>query len=238
VAAFNHLADSLETSEGLRRRLVADVAHELRTPLAALQAGIEAMQDGLSAPDAGGLGALHGDVAHLTVLVGELQDLALAESGELRLEREPVELATEAWQAARALGLGPGAAPDRPAFVVEGGPVTVSADPGRVRQILTNLLSNAIHHGRPRTVRVEVSERGGSGVLTVADDGVGIDPDALPHVFERLHRADTRGPGHPGSGLGLAITRELVRAHGGTIEVDSFPGRGTTFRVALPRGGP
>jgi two-component system sensor histidine kinase BaeS len=243
VSAFNHLADSLETSEGLRRRLVADVAHELRTPLAALQGRIEAMQDGLDALDAQGLEALHSDVAHLTALVAELQDLALAEAGQLRLEPVALELASEARQAARALGLDPaagaGAAGDGglPALDLSGGPAHVFADPQRLRQILTNLLSNAIHHAAAQTIHVTVAERGARGVIIVEDDGVGIAPEALPHIFDRLYQADTLGRSRSGVGLGLAITRELVRIHGGSIEVASEVGAGTRFTVELPRGG-
>jgi two-component system sensor histidine kinase BaeS len=245
VSAFNHLADSLETSEGLRRRLVADVAHELRTPLAAMQGRIEAMQDGLDALDAQGLEALHTDVAHLTALVAELQDLALAEAGQLRLEPVALEVAGEARQAARALGLdagsgaGAGAAGDGglPAVALSGGPVHVLADPQRLRQILTNLLSNAIHHAEARTIHITVAEQGDRGVVVVEDDGVGIAPDALPHIFDRLYQADTRGRSRSGSGLGLAITRELVRIHGGSIAVSSEVGAGTRFTVELPRVG-
>lgn len=237
VTAFNELTGSLENSEALRRRLVADVAHELRTPLAGLQGNIEAMIDGLVQPDQNELARLHGDVAHLTGLVAELQELALAEAGEIRIEAEPLDLAEEVRRAAASVGLGDEGVEGRPAFHLTGVSGTVLADSGRLRQILTNLLSNALVHAEASELVVAMAVRPDLCAVTISDNGRGIDAEALPLVFERLYQADTTGAGRPGWGLGLAITRELVRAHGGTITVESTPGSGTTFTIELPTGG-
>jgi signal transduction histidine kinase len=232
VRSFNHLAESIERSETLRRRLVADVAHELRTPLTGLQGQIEAMQDGLAKPDPDGLASLHQDVLHLSGLVAELQDLALAEGNQLRLDRQSLDLLEEAKSAVRSLGLNDS---DSPRVVCSGSSVTVCADRGRLRQVLTNLLANAAAHAPAGFIGVHVSVEASHGRVAVADDGPGVSEEDLPRIFERLYQADTRRRSRRGSGLGLSIVSELVRLHGGTVEVRSEVGRGTEFVVRIPR---
>jgi signal transduction histidine kinase len=250
-AAFNDMAASLERSEHLRRQLVTDVAHELRTPLAALQGQIEAVQDGLMAPDAVTLSSLHEDVVHLGALVEDLQELALAEAGQQRLEMVELDLGDAVRAACRALGLDPESAPPpRLRLHLEAG-LRLRADGRRLRQILHNLLENARAHA-PRGTLTVTTARGADGttaVLTVADDGPGIDPEHLPHLFERFYRADPArargtsgaGRGGTGTGLGLAIARELVRLHGGTIRAippaERGDSSGAVFEVVLPLQG-
>jgi signal transduction histidine kinase len=234
--AFNRMADSLARADELRRAMVGDVAHELRTPLTNIRCHIEAMQDGLMPADAATLSSLHEEAMHLGRLVDDLRDLALADAGQLALEREPVDVgrAVEAAVAAAApraaaAGVTLDAAPgvDLPA---------VQADALRLAQVLRNLLENAIAH-TPAGGRVEVAAAGAGGGVEIAvrDTGEGIAAEHLDRVFERFYRTDgSRARATGGAGLGLAIVRQLVEAQGGTVRVESAPGRGATFAVTLP----
>jgi signal transduction histidine kinase len=234
-AAFNAMGDRIGKEEALRNALVADVAHELRTPLANLRGQIEALQDGLLAPDAAALASLHEEVAILARLVDDLQQLADAESGALQLEPAPVT-ARAALETAAA-GFQPAASARGVTLEVDADPSLVArADPVRLGQILRNLGANALTHtpagGR---VRLAAARDGGAVAFTVEDTGSGIAPEHLPHVFERFYRADpsrTRATG--GAGLGLAVVRQLVIAHGGTVAAASEPGRGTRMTFTLP----
>jgi len=244
--AFNDMASALERAETLRRQMVAGIAHELRTPLAALRAQLEAIQDGLAAPTPEAVASLVEDAVHLGHLVDDLQDLALADAGRLVLDRRSVDLGDEVRGAARSLGLAPEAGSgsglelDLPADLPP-----VSADPRRLRQILVNLLENARVHGasgtpeRPIRVSVRPKDRSRALVrLTVRDHGPGIPIEELPRIVERFHRADpARGRasgGQRGTGLGLAITRALVELHGGTLHVADADGGGIEVAVTLP----
>ena len=232
--AFNAMAARLERNETLRKQMVSDVAHELRTPLTNLQGRIEALQDELLAPTPEVLASLHEETRALGRLVEDLQELALAEAGALRLDLREVDLRTEAEVVTESLAGVPG----RAAVVValEGLP-PVAADPHRVRQILRNLLANALAH-TPPCGRVTIAGRAEAGVVVteVRDTGPGIAPEHLPHVFERFYRADAaRGRVTGGAGLGLAVVRQLVRLQGGSIEADSPPGEGAVFSFSLPR---
>jgi len=233
--AFDAMAESLERSETLRRQLVTDVAHELRTPLTNLRCQLEAVQDGLLAPDAATWRSLHDETLLLGRLVEDLQVLSLAESGNLPLHRQPVavaELVDSALAAVHARAASAG-------VVLRRGPVAdaiVDVDPERIGQVLRNLLANAITHTRPgRAVEVSASRDAAWVRLAVRDEGEGIAPDQLPFVFERFWRADaSRARATGGAGLGLAIVRRLVEAHGGSVAVTSEQGRGTTFTCTLP----
>jgi two-component system, OmpR family, sensor histidine kinase BaeS len=233
--AFNTMADTLAHAESLRRRLVTDVAHELRTPLTNLRCQIEALQDGLQPANEATLHSLHEETLLLSRLVDDLQDLALAESGQLPLRLAVVDvegvvdavltamrpLANERGLTTRAQ-LAPGLA--------------VRADRERLGQVLRNLLANAITH-TPAGGNIAVrSERREAFVhLVVEDDGAGIAAADLPHVFERFYRADaSRARGTGGAGLGLAIVKQLVEAQGGTVAVDSEIGHGARFTLRLP----
>jgi two-component system sensor histidine kinase BaeS len=226
---LNELSEDVNRTEELRRRLLHDVSHELRTPLTAIRGKIEAMQDGLLQADAESLAALHANALHLGRIVDDLQELSLAEAGELRLERGSLDVGREvaALLASVAYECVDSEVGDVP---------TVLADQARLRQVLTNLLDNAVTHS-PAGGRVRVGARSLDGMVEVSvhDEGSGIAAADLPHVFERFYRGDpARNRSTGGAGLGLAIARQLIEAQGGSIRAESEPGNGTTFRFTLP----
>jgi signal transduction histidine kinase len=229
--AFNQMADTIEEEDRLRRTFAADVAHELRTPLAILRSQIEAMQDGVSSADGAALASLHEETLRLSRLVADLGTLASAEAAGFALERRPVQLDALVTESAREFA-GPYEAQDV-RLDIETEPVEAFVDPIRVHQILANLLSNALKFTLPGgSVAVALLLDQGEIVLRVADTGPGIPADELPHIFDRFFRG--RVARARGSGIGLTVARELARAHGGEIDVTSEPGRGTTFIVRLP----
>lgn len=239
--AFNAMSARLEATDHERRTFVADVSHELRTPLSVIRGQIEAIAEGVYPADEEHLAPIQEATRALEQLVDDLRTLALAESGSLTLAREPVDLAVLANESAAAfrvtadageVTLRVEAAPDLP---------PVSADPARIRGVLGNLLANALRHtpaGGMVTLAVRRSEAGPPGApgtrveVAVTDTGSGISAELLPRVFDRF----VKGEGSSGSGLGLAIARDIVAAHGGTIEAQSDPGGGTTIRFWLPVG--
>ena len=238
--AFNAMAEDLERTEQLRRNMVADVAHELRTPLSNIQGHLEAIRDGLLPAEPATFDSIHEEVLLLTRLVEDLQELTLADAGQLTLIRQSADLADIARRAAAA------AQPPAEArgLTIETNlptePATAEVDPERIGQVLRNLLSNAITHtpegGR---VTVKLTDEGHELRLTVADTGVGIPAEDLPYVFERFYRVDrSRVRATGGAGLGLTIAKRLVEAHGGTIGVQSELGKGTQFTITLPRSAP
>ena len=236
--ALNEMAVGLERVEGLRRELVANVAHELRTPLAGLEGYLEGLGDGVFAPTPETLARMRAETARLRRLVEDLTELSQLESGRWRLERRPVRVAQVVEAIEDAL---------RPQFerkgvgldvaVAEGLP-PVPGDADRLGQVLTNLLANALRFTPPGgRVTVEAWGERDAVRLAVSDTGSGIAPEDLPHVFERFYRADrARAQATGGSGIGLAIVKHIVEAHGGTVAVRSAPGRGSRFEVRLPLG--
>lgn len=233
--AVNRMADRLAAQEHVRRDFFADVAHELRHPLALLVGRIEALQDGALPMDLTAVGQLSDSASALARLIDDVRDLSLAEVGQLHLALEAVDvgaLVAELQELleplARMNDLTLRAA-------VSESPLVAEADPGRVRQALLNLLTNAIRHTPPGgTVELRARATGpGSVALEVADTGPGISPDRLPHIFHRFY-AGGEGGGEGGTGLGLAVAKSLVDAHGGHIAVVSEAGRGTRFTVVLP----
>lgn len=232
ATAFDQMADALDRHEELRRSLVADVAHELRTPLSILQASSEELVDGLAAPSPARLSSLHDEVLRLAAVVEDLETLASAEAAGLRLERRQVALDSVVADAVDSL---------RPRFSGAGlqvvshmSPVTVDGDPARLRQMAVNLLTNALKYtpeGGTVTVGVTVSHD--MAQLEVTDTGPGVPAEEVPHLFERFWRG-SGGRDKAGSGIGLAIVAELARVHGGSVEVETAPGHGSTFRVLLP----
>jgi len=194
------------------------------------------VQDGLLPANEATLRSLHEESALLGRLVDDLQDLALAEAGQLPLHRRPVEL-TGAIETALA-AIRPRADEQRVALRSELGSSlpTVSADPARLGQILRNLLANALTHTpQGGTITVSAAPVNGAVDVAVADTGPGIPPEHLPHVFERFYRADeSRSRGTGGAGLGLSIVRQLALAHGGSVRVESEPGSGARFTLTLP----
>ena len=234
AASFNRMAAELERQERLRRDLVADVAHELRAPLTALRCRIETMQDHLDVDPAATLAGLHQDVVDLSRLVDDLQELALADAGQLRIDVAPTPLPEVVASAVRAAGLDGDAR-----LRLEVAPVAVLADPVRLRQVVGNLLANAARHTpSDGTIHVRSSVLPGEVSVEVVDSGCGLGPEQLERVFERLYRTDpSRQRETGGSGLGLAIVRSLVAAQGGRVWARSEPGRGAAFGFALPAAG-
>jgi two-component system sensor histidine kinase BaeS len=233
AAAFDEMADSLGREEQLRRDLVADVAHELRTPIAVLQAGHEALLDGVAAPTRDQLVSLHSEVLRLGRRVADLQTLAAAEAAALHLARRRCDLAEIAAEAAGSLTGRFGAAGvsmDRRLA-----PVEVVADPHRLHQVITNLLTNALKFTPAGgSVTIRTYPDGPHAAVQVTDTGSGIPASELPRIFERFWRGEQAAQ-TPGSGIGLAVAAELTRAHGGQITAASQPGHGTQMTVTLPR---
>ncbi|SCG65847.1 sensor histidine kinase [Micromonospora inositola] len=232
--SFNRMADSLQRGEERQRRLVADVAHELRTPLANLRGYLEALSDGVITPDQELYASLLEEAVLQQRIVDDLQDLALAEAGNLAYHRVTVDLAElletcRTAHHARAESAGV-------SLRVAAEPVAVHADPDRLRQVVGNLVTNALRAtAAGGSVRLVASRTDTQAIVQVVDTGSGIAADALPHVFDRFWRADAaRGRRTGGSGLGLAIARQIVTDHQGTITVASEAGVGTTFTITLP----
>lgn len=235
ASAFNQMADNLARSDELRRRLTADVAHELRTPLSIIRGQIEAIRDGIFPPDEEHLSPIYDETLLLNRLVEDLRTLALAEAGQLPLQKvltNPAELMQRAFHKFRPLAsekeldLRIDLDPQLPSVLI---------DPDRVDQVLTNLLANALRHAPAGGEVVLRAQADQELRISVADSGAGIPPDELPYVFERFWRGDkSRARDRGGAGLGLAIARQLVEAHGGRIWVDNQSRGGATFVFAIP----
>ncbi|MFJ9426268.1 sensor histidine kinase [Streptomyces sp. NPDC101249] len=235
--AFNDLTERRERLEAQRKAMVSDIAHELRTPLTNIRGWLEVTRDGVVDPDPALLSALHDEALVLQRIIDDLQDLAAADAGTLRLHREPVRVGDLLDQVAGAHGAAADAAGVALRTGVEG-ELWLDADPVRMRQALGNLVSNALRH-TPADGTVTLTARRDADriVLTVADTGGGIAPEDLPHVFDRFWRAEkSRSRRTGGSGLGLSIVRHLLAAHDGTVVADSTPGHGAEFTLSLPAG--
>jgi two-component system sensor histidine kinase BaeS len=235
AAAFNDLTERRERLEAQRRAMVSDIAHELRSPLTNIRGWLEVTRDGLVDPDPALLGALHEEALVLQRIIDDLQDLAAADAGTLRLHREPVRAAELLDQVAAAHRVAADAAGVTLRTGTDGDP-WLDADPVRMRQALGNLVSNALRHTpADGTVTLAARRDGDRVVFTVTDTGTGIAPEDLPHVFDRFWRAEkSRSRRTGGSGLGLPIVRHLVAAHGGTAEAAGAPGKGAEFTLRLP----
>jgi two-component system sensor histidine kinase BaeS len=231
--AFDAMSASLRRNEQLRQTMVADLAHELRTPLAILQGEIEAMMDGVRDFSGDALASLHEETLRLGRMVEDLQTLASADAAGLRLERHPVDLASIAASAADSLtGRFQTAGLDLELAL---SPAVVSADSDRMHQVVVNLLTNAAKF-TPRGGRVCLIVRAaeGSAYLEVADTGPGVPPEEQERIFERFFQGGA-GRKAGGTGIGLAVAKELVQSHGGEIKLQSSPGGGARFVVRLPR---
>ncbi|WP_137294980.1 sensor histidine kinase [Nocardioides dongxiaopingii] len=230
ASAFNTMAERREEAEQLRRAMVADVAHELRNPISTMRGTLEAAQDGLVPVDQSLVASLVEETLLLQHVVEDLRDLAAADSGDLRLARAPVRV--------RDL-LDTVAAHHDGLTVTADDDLVVDGDALRLRQVVGNLVSNAVRHGDGGGVELVAERASGTVEIRVVDHGEGIAEADRPHVFDRFWRADpSRNRVSGGSGLGLAIVRQLVVAHGGTVAVTATPGGGATFVVALPGSSP
>jgi heavy metal sensor kinase len=239
---LNQMMARLERSFAALRRFTADASHELKTPLTVVRAGVERA---ITRPDLphdtlAGLEETLQEVNRMTELLESLLTLARADEGRAELHREPVDLRTimqEAEETAELLAEQAGVSVD---IRMPSEPVILAADRSRIRQLILNLVENAVKYTpRGGRVSVELGASDGQVLLTIADTGIGIAAGDLPHIFDRFWRVDqarTRTSERPGVGLGLAISKWIAEAHGGTIDVQSRPGRGTTFTVGFPRG--
>jgi two-component system, OmpR family, sensor histidine kinase BaeS len=231
-AAFDEMAGSREEQDQIRRNLVADVAHELRTPIAVLQAGHEAMLDGLAEPTPDHLVSLRDEVLRLARMVDDLQRLASAEAAALQLTLVKRDLASIAATAAASLVDSFDAA--NVTLVERLGRAEVLSDPMRMHEVVVNLLTNALKFTPAGgQVTLETRQSGRTGKLKVIDTGIGIPAEELPHLAERFFRGQ-RSSEVAGSGIGLTIVAELIKAHHGTLEFASEQGRGTEVTVTMP----
>jgi signal transduction histidine kinase len=216
--------------------MTADIAHELRTPLSVIRGNLEAILDGVFEPTNENVASIHKQAILLSRLVDDLQELALADAGQLGIEREPTDLAALIQRTISAIA--PRAEQDGISLITDLAPdlPTLSVDPQRLSQVLGNLLDNAVQHSpeggtitvRATTVREDVR-------VDVVDQGPGLTAEELSLVFERFYRGDrARARATGGAGLGLAIVKQLVEAHGGRVWAESFEGEGTTFSFSLP----
>ncbi len=241
--SFNAMAYSLDRSEQARQRLVADIAHELRTPLTVIEGTIDGILDGVFEPDHEHLSSIKEQNALLTRLIGDLRDLSLAESGQLKLELASTNMVdlvrrklsqSELEARGKNIQLKLNVAQEVP---------EVSVDSARMEQVIANLMTNAVRHtpvGGSITVSIATSDSGQQVekpnlIISVADTGEGIAPEHLTNIFERFYRVDhSRARSEGGAGLGLGIVKQMVQAHGGKVWAESEPGKGSVFYVALP----
>ncbi|MGK5440549.1 HAMP domain-containing sensor histidine kinase [Micromonospora sp. URMC 105] len=239
AAVFNEMSERRERLEELRRTMVSDVAHELRTPVSNIRGWLEAAEDGIVARDRELILSLLEEALLLQHIIDDLQDLAAADAGALTLHRQLVDVTDLVNQVANANGERAERAGVTLSTRAEAAPVLI-ADPVRLRQAIGNLVANALRHtptGGAVTIRAEST--GDDVLIEVTDTGTGIEAEDLPRVFDRFWRAEkSRSRQTAGSGLGLAIVRKLVEAHGGTVSAASTPGRGSTFTIRLPTGIP
>jgi signal transduction histidine kinase len=228
--AFNSMSARLKSMDDQRRSFLADVTHELRTPLAVIRGQAEAISDGVYPADATHLAPILDATATLDRLVEDLRTLVLTDAGTLVLHKEPTDIGALVHETVESFR--PQAEPAGLSLTSELGPdlPAIDVDPDRIRQVVGNLLSNAIRHTPSGgSVKVGVSSSGEHATITVTDTGEGIPPELLPHVFERF----VKGPHSTGSGLGLAIAHDIVRAHGGNLTITSQVGQGTAAVVVL-----
>ena len=239
TSAFGAMAQRLHAVEVTRRRLLVDLAHEMRTPIATLDGYLEGIEDGVAAWDADTAAMLRTQTRRLARLAEDVTAVSRAEEGQLDLHPVPTApqqlvdaavLAVSGQYAERGIALVTDVPGDLPAVIV---------DPDRMAQVLGNLLDNALRHTPTGgEVHLRAAATGGELMLEVADTGPGIPAEHLSHVFERFYRVDAaRDRAHGGSGIGLAIAKALVEAHGGQITAHSPPGSGATFTVVLPTAG-
>ncbi|MEL7632689.1 HAMP domain-containing sensor histidine kinase [Sporomusa sphaeroides] len=238
--AFNHMTEVLAINNRLRRQLLVDVAHELKTPLTVIQGNLEGMIDGVVARDSGQLHSLLDETKQLNRMIKDLRELSLAEAGQLSLEKEPADLCQ---LLTRAVNMLKPLAEEKDIAIQVIAPQLVMADIDiqRLNQVVYNLLTNAIRYTPPGgEITVELRETAEAGScwrqIAIQDTGQGIPAEHLPHIFNHFYRVNAaRDRRSGGSGIGLAIVKRLVELHGGKIIVESQLGKGSIFYVYLPR---
>jgi two-component system OmpR family sensor kinase/two-component system sensor histidine kinase BaeS len=225
--AFNSMTARLESQERQRRNLMAEVAHELRTPLSVIQGRLEGLLDGVYPKDNAQISEVLDETRILSRLVEDLQTLANAESGMLSLRKESTDIGiliqdvVDSFDSAEIHFVSPQNLPP------------VKIDPLRIREVLSNLLSNALRYSAGRSITISAVTDNDHLSISVADHGTGIAAEELPKIFDRFYRGSTSR----GSGLGLTIARNFVEAHGGKIRAESHPGDGTVMTFTLPLAG-
>ena len=230
--SFNTMTTRLQSNEELRRSLLADVTHELRTPLTVIQGNLEGMLDGVYPLDRDHIESILGETRLLSRVIDDLRTIALAESGALKLQREPTDLGDLITHTAASfrpqadlagISIGTDIAPALP---------SIEIDPARIREVLENLIANAVRYTpRNGSIQLKCESVNQSLSVSIGDTGPGIAAEDLPHIFDRFYKgSDSRG-----SGLGLAIAKNLVVAHGGEISAHSTLGQGTTITFTLPK---
>ncbi len=234
--AFNQMASDLSQQSELRRQMMADVAHELRTPLSVLRIDLESMEDGLMEASAENVRALQSEVSYLSNLVDDLRMLSLADAGDLKIEKTPLELNSLVREMVERQQ---NAARERKIILKASyseKEIFVMGDPLRLSQVLVNLLSNAIQHTQQTqeiSTKVEIDKQ--TAIVSVTNYGTSIPQEDLERIFERFYRLErSRNRDQGGSGLGLSIARSLINAHGGKIWAESVQGESTTFKFSLP----
>lgn len=236
AAVFNQMSAELAVNENNRQELLANIAHELKTPLAILQGHLESMLDGVEQPEPEKLFSMQEEVMRLTRLVGDLRDLSLAQVHQLELHLQPMDLGEKTERAAEMLE--PLLEEKNLHFVKELAPDLPlrQLDPDRLNQILYNLITNAIRYTTPGTAILLKTEAAGENVrLLIADEGPGIAPEDLPHVFEQFYRGDkSRNRALGGSGIGLSLAKSFVEAQGGSIRAENRKNGGAAFIVEFP----
>lgn len=240
--SFNDMAAKLESIEISREHLFIDIAHELRTPLTVIEGTVEGIKDKVISPDTEHLSIISNQIAILTRITTELRQLALFESGEVKFEFQPTDIVDLIRQKIEEIKL------STQSNSIEFGFSSkdmwlVSIDSGRISQVITNLLSNAIRHSpKSGKVTVEINrtrDEKSELVISVSDEGKGIDSKHIPHLFDRFYRVDSsRDRSEGGIGLGLAIVKHIVEKHGGHVWVDSQLGKGSTFYFSIPMNNP
>ncbi len=250
AVAFNSMAESLARNEQVRRNMVADIAHELRTPLTVIQGNLEAILDGVIPLSKDHVASIHEETTVLARLIADLRELSLAEAGQLKLERGPINLAD---LLGKAIARHQTAATEKEIALTTDLPDELplaDVDEQRISQTVNNLLTNALRHTE-HGGRIVVAAKNGSVAtsdkatkttpmltVSIADTGSGIPPEEIPYIFERFYRLDkSRSRASGGSGIGLAIVKQLVEAHGGKVWAESTVGKGTTFYFTVPVSG-
>lgn len=235
ISSINHLAETLEKQEAIRKKLTEDVSHELRTPIGILQLQLEAMLDGVWEPSPERLTTCRDEIARMGKLVSDIEKLTKADQDVLNLDKQEtdlLELVQKALKPFRA------EIESKNLHVsLQGGSAVIPLDQDKIYQALFNLLSNAVKYTEDNgTISIEILKTPRFVVLRITDDGIGVAENELPFIFERFYRTDKSRSRHTGgAGIGLAIVKSIVEAHGGKVSVESQPNAGSCFEVALPR---